>query len=315
VTVEASEEVKRQIRLGRKPQQIAHDVTLNFHDNCSAKDVSNIRLKLKAEQTSGHTAIETMIAFFEEKHFLYETMVDPSSSRLRALCVIHPLSLQLLQAAPYILELDCTFRTNRYRLPMLHVVGVAPSFQTFSVAFNFLTSETEELYRWALISMKKLVGAAWNPSCLLTDREVAIMNALRAECPTVPHLVCTWHMEKAVRDKVTSIAAEEGEQILTAWKELLVTGSETDYLEQWEKLIGTFKSDKGEKAVLYLANNWERYRERIAEPWVGRVLHFGLVTTSRVESSHAALKRWLEVATFDFDELAKKRDIVQRVRN
>jgi hypothetical protein len=45
---------------------------------------------------------------------------------------------------------DCTYRTNRYNMPLLHFLGTTAIDSSFSSAFAFLPSEEMEDYQWAI---------------------------------------------------------------------------------------------------------------------------------------------------------------------
>lgn len=68
----------------------------------------------------------------------------------------HPLSIDILCPFTYVLIMECTYKTNRYRLPLLEIVGVTYIELTFSVAFVYMVAKREENYAW---TMKKLKSA------------------------------------------------------------------------------------------------------------------------------------------------------------
>ena len=47
-------------------------------------------------------------------------------------------------------------------------------------------------------------------------------------------------------------------------------------------------------------------KEHFVTAWTSKCLHLGNINTSRVEGSHAALKRWLKVSTLDLQQLHNK---------
>ncbi|KAG5553673.1 hypothetical protein RHGRI_011536 [Rhododendron griersonianum] len=53
----------------------------------------------------------------------------------------HLTSGDMLCAFPQVLLMDCTYKTNRYRFPLLQIVGVTSTEKTFSVAFAFIDRE------------------------------------------------------------------------------------------------------------------------------------------------------------------------------
>ncbi len=48
-------------------------------------------------------------------------------------------------------------------------------------------------------------------------------------------------------------------------------------------------------ALHYLEHIWHPWKKHFAFAWTSQHRHFGTVVTSRIESAHATLKRYLEV--------------------
>ena len=46
--------------------------------------------------------------------------------------------------------MDNTYKTKRYRLPLLEIVGVTPTEMTFCAAFVYMEVEREANFVWAL---------------------------------------------------------------------------------------------------------------------------------------------------------------------
>ena len=87
-------------------------------------------------------------------------------------------------------------------MPLLDIIGVDASQQSFCIGFAFLSGETEEDYTWALDRLRSLYETcnARLPSVILTDRCIACMNAAATCFPTATSLLCLWHANKAVCD-------------------------------------------------------------------------------------------------------------------
>ncbi|XP_052210141.1 uncharacterized protein LOC127813254 [Diospyros lotus] len=74
--------------------------------------------------------------------------------------------------------MDCTYKTNRYRYPLLQIVGVTSTELTFPVAFAFMDHEYEDNYTWAMERLQSLMGSNIFPRVVVTDRELALINAI-----------------------------------------------------------------------------------------------------------------------------------------
>ena len=62
----------------------------------------------------------------------------------------HPGNIDLLHAFSCVLIMDCMYKMNRYRLPLLEIVEVTSTDLTFSIAFAYIDSERKDNYTWSL---------------------------------------------------------------------------------------------------------------------------------------------------------------------
>jgi hypothetical protein len=87
-------------------------------------------------------------------------------------------SIELLQGSHEVLVLDCTYKTNRFRMPLLAITGKSGLGATFHVAFVFLGQERQSDYEWALEGLRSLYDSAalGAPETLVTDRDLGFMG-------------------------------------------------------------------------------------------------------------------------------------------
>ena len=62
----------------------------------------------------------------------------------------HPDAVKLTHACNLVFLIDSTYKTNRYRPPLLDIVGVTPTRVTFSATFAYLEGERVNNVVWAL---------------------------------------------------------------------------------------------------------------------------------------------------------------------
>lgn len=91
---------------------------------------------------------------------------------------------------------DCTYKTNRYKMPLLHFVGLSNVGKSFSIAFCFLKSELKSDYIWALNAFSACFNKC--PDVFVTDYEMALINASYEVFPNTANLLCIWHINKNV---------------------------------------------------------------------------------------------------------------------
>ena len=103
----------------------------------------------------------------------------------------HPDSVKLLNAFNIVLLMDSTYKTNKYMLPLLEIVGVTSIRLTFSVAFVLLSTERENNFIWTLQRLKELFfrGDVY-PQVIVNDRDLALMNAISVVFPEATNILC-----------------------------------------------------------------------------------------------------------------------------
>ncbi|KAH1080003.1 hypothetical protein J1N35_019764 [Gossypium stocksii] len=93
---------------------------------------------------------------------------------------------------------DATYKTNKYDLPFVQIVGVTSTNKTFSIAFAFIINEKEENYNWALC-LKLTLEECMYPRVIVTDRELALMNTCQQIFPDATRLLCRWHITENIK--------------------------------------------------------------------------------------------------------------------
>ena len=58
----------------------------------------------------------------------------------------HPDLVKLVNSFYIVILMDSTYKTNKYRMPLLEVVGITSTGLTFSVAFCLLAAEKEKQF-------------------------------------------------------------------------------------------------------------------------------------------------------------------------
>ena len=149
------------------------------------------------------------------------------------------------------------------------------------------------------------------PACIVTDRELALMNALEITFSSSAHILCQWHVSMNVLAKTrkffpkatTSIDGgppirhPSFEAFLKEWDQLMKSKTEDDFIIR----IRTFKTTSRipPVAIEYAVNTWLPWKEKLVSNWVDQLPCFGIKTTSRLEDLHAQMKRYIQISTSD----------------
>lgn len=190
-------------------------------------------------------------------------------------------------------------------MPLLHVVGMAPTNQTFSACFAFMEAETEADYNWALSHVKGLFGDDHHhPLVIVTDRDLALMTAISQNIPGATNLLCCWHINKNIFANLRKHfgPAADWEEFLRCWNSVVNAGDEPTFVAQWSQLRSQYPGKISE----YLEKTWICHKERFVRTWTNKVLHFGNLVTSRAEGKHAVIKKWISVSSGDLRDVYKK---------
>lgn len=251
------------------------------------QDIYNTIAAVRRDACEGQSPIQALADQLFKEGFWSQFQTSPDG-RVIAVFFAHPDSLAYLRAYPNTLLLDCTYKTNKYNMPLLDMVGVDASQRSFCIAFAFLSGEGEDNFAWALDRLKSLYEQCNTPfpSVVLVDHCPACINALDTYFPTSVSLLCIWHVNKAVLAHCQPSFKGNDD----AW---------ADFYESWHWIVDSpteevFKErhSKFEKKYIedhlndlgYLRSTWLiPYKEKIIKAWTNQHMHFGNAATSRAE--------------------------------
>lgn len=286
-----------------RPKEIL--VTLKRKDALNVttmKTIYNVRHRNNVIEKAGRSQMQYLLGELQKHNYIERHRCDNNTMTVTDLFWAHPVSLDLLRSFPKVLIMDYTYKTNRYRLPLLEIVGVTSTDMSFSVAFAYLQFERIDNYVWVLTTLRSLLDDIAIPEVIVTDRELALMNAIDRVFSTSRHLLCRWHISRNVLAKCKKMfkSKEEWDKFISLWNFLVFSSTELEYNEHLAKLLADF--DTYPEAVQYVSQSWLiPYKDKFVAVWTDSCMHFGNVTTNRVESAHAKLKRQLGSNQVNFE--------------
>nr|KAJ0205206.1 hypothetical protein LSAT_V11C500287550 [Lactuca sativa] len=94
--------------------------------------------------------------------------------------------------------MDATYKTNKYNMPFLEIVGFTSTNMKFFIGFGFMDKEKESNYIWALNCLKSIIDR-YDSSCVtVTDNEIALMNACEKVFPSAIQILCKLHISQSI---------------------------------------------------------------------------------------------------------------------
>ena len=236
---------------------------------------------------------------------MHDVKHDPQG-RITHLFIAHPLSIKLAKLFSDIFVMDCTYKTNRFNMPLLDIIGVSCFNTSFYSWFAFLQKEDKDSYAWALTTFKKFLGDENQPSVIMMDRELALMNAIKDVFPSTTSLLCVWHINKNVfaNCKTHFVIAEEFDIFMANWNNLVYSTTKAEYANNLTEFELQYNDKKD--AIKYIRDTWSQWKDKFVSAWTEKYLHLGNRASSRAEGAHAKLKMYLQASTGGFQEVKKK---------
>ncbi|XP_004498020.2 PKS-NRPS hybrid synthetase cheA-like [Cicer arietinum] len=230
----------------------------------------------------------------ERDKYVYRYRKVEGSDELMDIFWTHPNAITLVDNFHIVLIMDCTYKTYRYRMSLLEIIGVTSTEMTFCVGFAYLQFECADNFTWALQIVKEQITSG-EVEVIVTDRDLALINAVENVFPKVVNLLCLFHICKNVKTKckMNVFSKKKQVQILEAWETLIYSYDEAQYYMK----LAIFEGICSNCSIFYdyVHEQWLiPYNERFVEALTNRVMHFGNTTTQRVESVHWSLTRILQ---------------------
>jgi hypothetical protein len=88
-------------------------------------------------------------------------------------------------------------------MPLLNICAITGGNMVVQVGLAFIRQEREVDYNWAMEFLRDIMAkeSIQEPLSIVTDREIALIKALRTHFPSSQHLLCRWHVNMNVLAK------------------------------------------------------------------------------------------------------------------
>ncbi|KAH9469870.1 hypothetical protein Pst134EA_033328 [Puccinia striiformis f. sp. tritici] len=282
---------------GVPPLKIKNSLLKEGTLHAPLKTIHNLNHKERKKNDGGGSAVESMVQGLKSCGFTYQIQSEISDKtgahHLNAVFMAFPESLKLAKQHSTCILIDATYKTNRYKMPLMHIAGVNSSNSTFTIGFYFLATEKEGDFEWALQQLKTVLPCL--PAVILTDKEQALMSAIKSVFPSARHLLCQWHIRNNLWTHCQPLLVKGGydyDMFLEAWNFLLASKSQEEYEANCVKMAATCTPE----VMKYMNKNWLPLKGMFVNYLISDLPHFGNKNTSRVESLHASVKRFLHGA-------------------
>jgi hypothetical protein len=276
------------------------------------KDLQNVLNRCRLEELQGKTPIEWLCDYLGSDHGAGQNFLSRDTregGNITKLFVVRENGIRHLLEYPDVLLFDCTYKSNRFKMPLLNICGATATRKTFQVAAVFMNGEKQDQYRWALEVLTELYNqhSIEPPKVIITDLDLGLIDAL-SHAPmlsSIPYILCRWHVNMDVLAKTRVFFPEPTKE---GSGRVLRDPEYADFIADWNALVGSTTAAEYESqlaalkqpgrypelAVSYILNTWiVPWKEKFICYFINRILHYGHSTTSIVEPLHAVMKRYL----------------------
>ena len=149
MTDEVKQNIEQQSRTQATPATILTSLRLSGNDSedplFKSKNIYNARAAIRRRTLSPLTSIQALMKFLNQTEY-YLQYEKNEADQITRLFFFKESSQQILSVNHEVLLMNCIYKTNKYRLPLLVICGVTTINTTFYVTFCFLSSEYTENY-------------------------------------------------------------------------------------------------------------------------------------------------------------------------
>ncbi|XP_038717205.1 protein FAR1-RELATED SEQUENCE 5-like [Tripterygium wilfordii] len=292
LTREERDTVERLCKTGVRSRDILNSLKLKDPTNATTmKTIYNVRTVMRVKE---------LFNLLLQNGYVVRHRSEANTEVVKDLFFSCSTSIKLARAFPFVFMLDCTYKTNKYRLPLLQVVGVTSTMKNFCVAFCYTSSEKEETYGWALCCFRDLFDTVL--ACVFfNDRKVSLMIALKTVFLAAKNLLCRVHISRNVLTNYIGLfnLKSKFDDFMVAFASVMHSYTVAEYEQNVAKMHERFKGYP--KALSYVNESWlNKYKTYFVYAYINQFFHIDNTTNNRVEGSHSKLKKYLSTSVGGF---------------
>ncbi|KAL6878940.1 hypothetical protein J3F83DRAFT_711706 [Trichoderma novae-zelandiae] len=131
---------------GIRPRLVLNKIRSGGHLDVQAltrHDIYNVIQKHREAELGGRSEMQWLFDKLQDDENYYCRHRRDEENRLTALFICPKDSINLLRQYSSVLLMDCTYKTNRFNLPLFNICGITSTKKTFQVAAVFMTGEDQ----------------------------------------------------------------------------------------------------------------------------------------------------------------------------
>ncbi|XP_071691511.1 uncharacterized protein [Rutidosis leptorrhynchoides] len=253
-------------RMNMAPKDIFSVLKQQYPNNVSTMStIYNALKKIRLMETGCKSPMQVLMSLLNPSGYIYYSTTT-TSNELNNLFFVHPISYNIWRAFPHVLIIDATYKTNPYKMPFVEIVGVTSTSKTFCIAFAFIYDEKTVNYRWVLECLKLTLGECMLPRVIVTDKEMALINACKVVFPDTARLLCRWHIHRNIigKWKRSFSSKRDWNEFFRLWELLENSSTLKSYTDNYHQLESFLKHLNRTRILNYVNKlGWINSRKRL----------------------------------------------------
>jgi len=103
----------------------------------TTQEIYNEKSRARREIMNGRTPIQTFYDEISHDDYIVKLQVDDTGA-IRNIFFTHHSSAELARRYHSVFIMDCTYKTNKFKMPLLNIVRITSTYSTFNAGFAFL---------------------------------------------------------------------------------------------------------------------------------------------------------------------------------
>lgn len=142
---------------GRTPAEIlTSERQLYPNTKLVPQDIYNAKKDIRRKKLGRYTPTQALLKALHRQRWFVKIKLRKHTSEVKRLFFVDKNVAKILSKNSEVLILDCTYKTNKYKMPLMTIAGQTALGTTFLVGFAFLSGEKQSNFEWVLDQIKSL---------------------------------------------------------------------------------------------------------------------------------------------------------------
>ena len=250
----------------------------------TTRDVQNL---LQSTVKRSHETQKFVQLLDQKKNdgWLVSVYHNPESLRLERVFWISSTGLRSYRCFNDVLQIDATYKTNRFGLPLILFTAIDNHGITILVAGCFVSNEKSDSYLWTLQQFQN--STSRSPTVVFTDGDHELARAIQSVWPSSRHFLCRFHICQNIMKALSSKLGNKMSDFLKDFWEIC----KIEDVEIYDATFAEIEA-KWSDASDYLAVLREK-ETKWASAYTHDVFVAGVASTQRQESVNHRIKALL----------------------